>query len=229
MLPLNSSSTSSSRECLHKGSRGPPPPPSCRSRSSSYPSPCTVDVVQRPSCPGRHTTFAKLIEIDSAVSSRLAWEAFLGMATPFPAGKVAEDASDPNVRRPELEPDQEGWKIYDESKAAWVDAWTHYYDSKAATNETRWAQYEKSKNDVQRRWRSATESRPSRPSTLKSAKGAPAATKISFNLSVDTDLAAAARQWSIPDRFTPRPDGTNPKPQPCVFYHLSKLCICIVY
>lgn len=183
---------------------------------------CPVNVVRWLSCPGRSATFAKLIEIDSAVSSRLAWEAFLGMATPFPAGGVAGDANEPKVVHPEPEQRQDGWKIYDESKAAWVDAWTHYYDVKATTNETRWAEYEKNKDNVQRRWRSATESR---PSALKSNKSTPAVTKISFNLSVDTDLASAARQWSIPERFTPRPDGTQLKPQQCVIY----LCLCCMH
>lgn len=143
------------------------------------------------------------------------------MATPFPAGGVAQDASEPNVRRPELDHSQDGWKIYDESKAAWVDAWSHYYDAKATTNETRWAQYAKNKDNVQRRWRSATESR---PSALKGTKSPPAATKISFNLSIDTDLSAAARQWSKPEHFTPRPDGTQPKPHPCVIF-LNQVCL----
>jgi hypothetical protein len=150
------------------------------------------------------------------VSSRLAWEAFLGMAKPFPSRGVAQDISEPSICRPELDPDtplaENGWKIYDENKAAWVDAWARYYEEKTTNDATRWAQYQKNKDDVQRRWRSATESR---PFPLKSA---PAATKISFNLSVDTDIAAAARQWSKPERQSPRPDGTQPKPQPCVFF-----------
>lgn len=178
----------------------------------------------RQSLPWTQRYVAKLIEIDSAVSSRLAWEAFLGMAKPSPSNGVAQDISEPGICRPELDPDaplpQNGWKIYDESKAAWVDAWARYYEEKSTADATRWAEYEKNKDYVQRRWRSATESG---PFPLKSAKGAPAATKISFNLSVDTDLAAAARQWSKPS--TPRPDGTLPKPQACVFSCPEGICI----
>lgn len=211
-------STSNSRETFTKTLVAPRPLTTVPSTPPSSCISCTVAVVWRQSCPGRSATFAKLIEIDSAVSSRLAWEAFLGMAKPFPSRGVAQDG-EPAICRPELDPGtppaENGWKIYDNNKAAWVDAWTHYYEEKTTTNATRWAQYEKNKDNVQRRWRSATESR---PSPFKSTKSAPATTKISFNLSVDTDIAAAARQWSKPERLsTPRPDGTLPKPHPCVF------------
>lgn len=134
------------------------------------------------------------------------------MGSRFSPKKVAPDLSEPRVCSPEPTNDQvAGWKVYDDKKAAWVDAWAHYYDTKTTKNKTSWDQYEKGKDDVQRRWRSNTDASLRPPSPPKSQ--AAAGTKT-FGLSVDTDLAAAARQWSIPEgRAPPRRRATVPLPE----------------
>lgn len=170
-----------------------------------------VVVVQWPSRPGRCAEFAKLIEIDSAVSSRLAWEAFLGMAPQLSTKQLSPDPSEPRIHHMERGPDGlAGWKVYDDNKASWVDAWAHYYDEKSMKSKSSWAQYEREKHDIaQRRSRSGSDATRA-PSPYKSA---PAATKISFSLSIDTDISTApTRSWKPEVRTMPRRRATMPIP-----------------
>lgn len=132
-----------------------------------------------------------------------------------PTQKASPDStSEPNVFRPSeydhdtLAADMAGWKLHEENKSHWSEAWNQYYDSKTAKAQTSWAKYEQSKDDIERRWQEARTRRPSSPPT----NGA-TTPKIPNGLSVETDLAAAARRWSKPERTTHTTDHIHHKPQ----------------
>lgn len=101
-----------------------------------------------------------------------------------------------------------GWKVYEENKSHWSEAWNQYYDIKTANLQTSWAKYEQSKDDVERKWQEAKSRRPSTASNT----GTPSP-KLPYGLSVETDLAAAAKRWSKPERVSRSPDNALPKPQ----------------
>jgi len=84
----------------------------------------------------------------------------------------------------------QSWKVYEDSKAAWLKAWMEYETNKTTSTEARWAEYERTKGDAQERWKEYSQRSLTRPSR----------SKTNIEISVDTGLSTSPmNRWRSED------------------------------
>ncbi|KAF8334125.1 uncharacterized protein EI90DRAFT_3121466 [Cantharellus anzutake] len=91
----------------------------------------------------------------------------------------------------EQPPSLQSWKVYEDSKATWLNAWIEYETNKVASAEARWAEYERTKGDAQQRWKEYNQ----RSLRL------PTRSKTSIDISIDTGFKSPSLDWLRSDGF----------------------------